>query len=300
MRALRRSLPTGFADGFGSALRSVPPVRPGAGTALALFVVAAAWSLGALHGGLGPRMVASASVAVGLTASGVDISGQVNTSDRDIVAALAWPESGSLVGYDLDTARARLVALPWVEDVTIRKIYPGRLAVSVSEKQPAAVWQADDKLWVIDGQGNRIAAFGITEMLNDRFSHLPHLVGTGADEHAADILPLVAAYPQIAGRVQAYLRLGKRRWDLLLAGDTETTVRAALPEVGLADALDRLAALQDRRQILDRQIAGVDLRLADRMVFDLEPEAVEVRRLLVKDRDKAVQRLKRDAAERPV
>ena len=36
------------------------------------------------------------------------------------------------------------------------------------------------------------------------------------------------------------------------------------------------------------------------MVFDLEPEAVEARRLLVKERDLAIKRLKRDAAERPV
>ena len=251
MRTLRRHHPTGFAGTLGTALRSIPPLRRGAGTALALFVVAGAWSMGAMHGGLGPRMMANASAAVGLTASTVDITGQVNTSDRDIVAALSWPEGGSLVGYDLDTARARLVALPWVEDVAVRKVYPGRLAVSVIEKQPAAVWQADDKLWVIDGLGNRIAAFGITEILNERFSHLPHLVGTGADEHAADILPLVAAHPQIAGRVQAYLRLGKRRWDLLLAGNSEATVRAALPEHDLSNALGRLATLQDKRRILD-------------------------------------------------
>ena len=45
--------------------------------------------------------------------------------------------------------------------------------------------------------------------------------------------------------------------------------------------------------LLERQVSVVDMRLSDRVVFQLEPEAAELRAELVKDRLKAMKKVDR-------
>ena len=192
-------------------------------------------------------------------------------------------------GFDAAKARGRVLELPWVKDVAIRKLYPGRLAVGVVEKRAAAVWQHKDRLTVVDQSGELIAKFGIADLINNRFSHLPHLVGMGAPEAADEILPSVALYPAIAGRVRSYVRVAGRRWDLGLSNGL--TIR--LPENGLLDKLYELDELAGRDRLLEREIDVVDMRIADRVVLRLQPVAASARAELVAARLKAMK-----AAER--
>ncbi|CAG0911755.1 unnamed protein product, partial [Cyprideis torosa] len=134
---------------------------------------------------------------LGLQATDIVITGQVETSEQDVFTALGI--GGSIVGFSAEDARERLLALPWVKNVAIRKIYPGKLTVALAEKRAMAVWQHNDRLTVVEKTGAPIAKFGIADLLNNRFSDLPHLVGDGAAERASEILPLAAQYPSIAG-----------------------------------------------------------------------------------------------------
>ena len=40
----------------------------------------------------------------------------------------------SLVTFDVDAARARVEALPWVDQATLRKLYPDTLEVAIAER----------------------------------------------------------------------------------------------------------------------------------------------------------------------
>ncbi len=274
---------------FRRSLDGMRPMRAGFGSALALLFLSAVWVYGAVIGGHGVTLSSSVASSVGLKATNIVITGMEETSKDDVISALGFGAGRSLVGFDADAARKRLLDLPWVKAVAIRKLYPGKLTVALAERRPVAVWQHKDHLTVVDRAGDRIAGFGIADLISNRFSHLPHLVGDGAAAHAGTILPLVANYPEIAGRVASYIRVGNRRWDVELAGG----MRLQLPQRRVVEALERISQMQAEDRLLERQVAVVDLRADDRMVLRLMDGAAKERAELVSARLKAMKKADR-------
>ena len=256
------------------------PMRAGTGSALAIAFIAGGWLYGGVLGGHGPAIVGSAASTLGLKATDIVITGQVETNDADVFEALAIGRSGSLVGFDAGEARERVMALPWVRNVAIRKIYPGKLMVAVAEKRAAAVWQHRDVLTVVEKSGALITKFGIADLISNRYAHLPHLVGHRAAETAHEILPLAARHAEFSTKVDSYIRVADRRWDVQLVNG----IRVKLPEFGMDQALQKIARLDVEQNLLERQINVVDLRLSDRIVLRLEADAAEQRAELVKKR----------------
>lgn len=226
---------------------------------------------------------------VGLSAENIVITGQVETPESAILEALGIAKTGSLVGIDADTARKRIMDLPWIERVSIRKMYPDRLLVGVAEKKPHALWQVGERLSVVDRQGRRIAPITGIDAVPERWRHLPFLVGTGAAAHAVPIIQAAARHPSIEGRVKAYIRVSNRRWDLALANQ----MRVKLPEHGVAQALNLLAELDAEQRLLSRQIDLIDLRQKKRVVMRLTSDAAGTRAEFVQVREKAMKKADR-------
>ncbi len=270
-------------------LSKTPPMRAGVGSALALTIIISGWLAGAVAGGHGSAFLSGAAATVGLKATDIVITGQVETSEREVLAVLGLQDGKSLVGFDVDMARLRLLELPWVRDAAIRKFYPGQLKIVLTEKKAAAVWQRGDRLTVVEKTGKPIAKFGIADLINNRFSHLPHLVGEGAAERAHEILSLVAQYPDIASHVQSYTRIANRRWDVGLVDGA----RIKLPEAETNRALARVARLNTSQNLLERDLTVVDVRLPDRVVLRLGDDAAKTRAELVADRLKAMKKAER-------
>ena len=202
----------------------------------------------------------NALMAMGFTVERIDIIGEGYLPEYDVRAALQAREGDYFFALDLDAAQDRLETLPWVEHVVVRRLWPDRLVVQVIEKRPAAVWQSGDALHLIDDAGEVI---GGTDAVRSYTASptLPHLVGADAHLHLAN-LEALAARPLIRDRLRASVRVGER-WDLVLHGD----LRVQLPVQGADAALDRLAKLHDETQLLDRTVANIDLRLADRLTI---------------------------------
>ncbi|MEM9733546.1 MAG: cell division protein FtsQ/DivIB [Pseudomonadota bacterium] len=267
--------------------QSMPRLRNGTGHAAAVAFVSAFWFYGAAVGGTASQFVAGTAATLGLKTTDIIITGQVETTEQAVFSALDL--GPSLVGFDVDRARERVLALPWVKDVAIRKVYPGKLTVSLAERRAMAVWQVNDKMTVVEQSGETIARFGIADLINDRFAHLPHLVGEGAAQSAHEILPIAARHPQIAGRVKAYIRVGQRRWDLQMVNG----VIIKLPEHGADKALSEVAGLATGERLLERELTVVDMRLADRIVLRLDEAAAQTRADFVSARLKAMKKADR-------
>jgi len=282
----RRSVPDILASAkrpIRQKINSARPMHAGGGSVLAISFLTGGLLLGAFTGGHGPVVLSSAAKAVGLTATDIIITGQVETSETDVLSVLPLTETKSLVGFDAGEARNSVLQLPWVKAATLRKLYPGKLLVSIEEKTAFAVWQHGNELSVVEQNGDLISRFGISDLMNNRFGHLPHLVGEGAAKHAAEILPLFAAHPRLAKIARAYVRVADRRWDVKIDGG----IRLKLPESGLPAAILQIAEMNTAYQILDRQISVLDLRLSDRMIVQLLPEAAAERAKFVAARLKS-------------
>lgn len=186
------------------------------------------------------------------------------------VLDLALPASS--LALDLEALRARVEAIDVVERAALRIRPGGTLEVAVTERVPAVVWRHRGGLDLLDATGHRVA--GILE--REARADLPLVAGEGADRAVAEALALIAAAGPLAPRLRGLLRVGERRWDLVLDRDQ----RLMLPERGALAALERALALDAAEDLFGRDIAAVDLRLDRRPTLRLAPEALaELRRV---------------------
>ncbi|RWF13933.1 MAG: cell division protein FtsQ, partial [Mesorhizobium sp.] len=98
----------------------------------------------------------------------------------------------------------------------------------------------------------------------------------------------VKRYPELAARVKGYIRVGERRWDLKL----ENGITVKLPEDGEDQALAELVKLDRDNGLLTRDIAAVDMRLSDRLVVELSPEAATQREAALSEKPKSLTKRK--------
>ncbi|MFN4291156.1 MAG: cell division protein FtsQ/DivIB [Permianibacter sp.] len=85
----------------------------------------------------------------------------------DVLAAMQVQAGMTLAELDLRALHARVAALPWVKSVSLRRVYPGELQVSVSERTP---WLRLNSKELIDVDGNPYAPANAAA-----FNHLPVL-----------------------------------------------------------------------------------------------------------------------------
>jgi len=202
------------------------------------------------------------SAALGWRVQQVVIEGRANTPEPLLRAALGVARGDPVLGFSVAAARARIETLPWVENAAVERRLPGTILVHLTERRPYAIWQKHGKFTLIDRAGEVLAEQDV-----GRFQYLPLVVGTGAAEHAADLLDALARYPGLQARMVAAVRVGGRRWNLDLRNGTDVL----LPEGHAAAALQRLMALQEAHDLLDRPLAVVDMRLPDRLVLRPQP-----------------------------
>ncbi|MBI5137555.1 MAG: FtsQ-type POTRA domain-containing protein [Nitrospirae bacterium] len=83
----------------------------------------------------------------------IEITGTARLSEADVLARLDLPEKADLPGLDLNAVSDAVLSHPWVERATVRRVYPGTLAIRVWERIPAAVAEAGDKRLMLDADG---------------------------------------------------------------------------------------------------------------------------------------------------
>ncbi|MGP0091729.1 MAG: cell division protein FtsQ/DivIB [Xanthobacteraceae bacterium] len=203
------------------------------------------------------------------------LSGQNQLSQDDILAGAGVSASSSLLLLDVEAARAKLKANPWIADATVLKLYPGRLQITVTERRPFALWQKDGKVSVIAEDGTVLEPY-----VTRRLAFMPLVVGEGAELRAKEFLALLDRYPDIRDAVRASILVAERRWNLRL----KNGVDVRLPEFNVEKALAALVALDHEKKLLSRDITAVDLRLADRVTVRLSEAAAKAREEALKER----------------
>ena len=186
-------------------------------------------------------------------------------------AKLALPLPMSSFDIDLDAARDRIEVLDAVQKADLRVRSGGILQVVITERVPVAVWRTEDGLTLVDETGHRVA--GLLSRA-DR-ADLPLIAGEGADVATPEALQLIAAAGPLTPRLRGLVRIGERRWDLVLDRDQ----RVLLPEKNPVQALERLLALDHAQDLMNRDILAVDLRSDHRPTLRLTPNALaDIRR----------------------
>jgi cell division protein FtsQ len=218
------------------------------------------------------RLGASVSAGVDRTAVGmglelrrVRIEGASAEAAPAIRRALQLQAGQAITGVDLGAVRDRVQGIGWVKEAQVVRLLPDTLIVSVVEHDRLAVWQTGGRAFVIDGSGKVIPGADA-----GRYPQLPLVVGAGADQAAAEVLPLIRERPRLMSRVEALVRVDERRWDLRLRDGS----LIQLPAMNQEQALIQLDALDQRERLLDLGFARVDLRTPEEVA--VRPSAGDV------------------------
>ncbi|WP_455478186.1 cell division protein FtsQ/DivIB [Bartonella sp. B10] len=220
---------------------------------------------------------------VGFLITDVDISGNRRLVKQEVLKILGLDVSTSILSFDVDKARSILERQVWVQSANVQKIYPNKVCIALVEREPYAIWQHGGVMDVIDSTGRVIMPFQGGVVRN-----LPLVVGRGAQNAAKAFIQELSAYSQFYDRVRAYVRVGDRRWDLVL----DNGIRVMLPE---HNALERIAYLIKKgiaQDLFSRDILSVDLRLFDRITVSLSDEALKHRRIAVAEEKRILNALK--------
>ena len=208
----------------------------------------------------------------GFMVSGYQIVG-INHMDRKLVDAVvtdelhnAADEAGSTRApqalVNVAQIRRRLLAYGWVKDARVSRHLPDALVIDIVERTPAALWQNQGQLALIDADGIVLDRVPV-----DKMPDLPLLIGPGANLHEQLLTAIMADVPTLKPQLATATWVGDRRWDLSF----QSGESVALPE-GQADARDALAKfarLDKQNGLLGRGIVRFDLRVPGKMIVRL-------------------------------
>ncbi|MFD3191123.1 cell division protein FtsQ/DivIB [Sedimentitalea sp. HM32M-2] len=181
----------------------------------------------------------------------------------------AVPLEFPISSFDLDLAqiRARIAELAPVKSVGLRVRPGGILQVDVTERVPVVVWRTRTGLELLDETGAHIQDIPRRSVRGD----LPLIAGEGAEHRVAEALALIEAAEPLGDRLRGLVRVGERRWDVVLDRDQ----RILLPGADPVSALERVIALGQAQDMLERDVAVVDMRLMARPTLRMTSDAVQ-------------------------
>jgi cell division protein FtsQ len=210
--------------------------------------------------------------SIGYDIRTINIIGGTFIKEAEIREIMGMSPNKSLMFFDIEEAKAKLMQEPWIADVKLTKNLPHDLQIILTERKPVALWQYEGKVSVIAPDGKVLL-----HHIRPEFKNLPLLVGKSADVEAKSVTDALEIYPALKDNLRAAVLVSERSWRLILKNGLEIK----LPEKNYSEALARL---MQKEILLTRDLESIDLRLADRITLRLSDGATEQRAAYLKDR----------------
>ena len=223
------------------------------------------------------RQAASAVGHAGFTISGYQIVGlthmsrapvdEVVTDELRRAADEAGSDKAPQALVDAGAIRNRLLRFGWVKDARVLRRLPDTLVIDIVERKPAALWQSQGQLALIDSEGVVLDRVPV-----DKMPDLPLLIGAGANSQEQELAGLMKEVPTLKPQLASATWVGGRRWDL----NFQSGEVVSLPEGYDAArvALTKFARRDKESGLLGRGIIRFDLRVPGQMTVRL-PHALE-------------------------
>ncbi|HEX4738445.1 MAG TPA: cell division protein FtsQ/DivIB [Allosphingosinicella sp.] len=233
------------------------------------FLVLAALAVAALAAmGVPQRVGTSAGEAVGqagFTLKHVEIKGAVHVPKLDVYNIAFDQAEPAMPLVDLEATRQRLLRFGWIHDARVSRRLPDTLVVDIVERKPAAIWQHNQQLALIDIDGVVLEPVKL-----DAMPDLPLIIGPNANQQAGALARLVEAAPQLKPAMAGASWVGDRRWDIRF----QTGEVLALPEGEEAGrrALARFAQIDQQNQLLGKGFVRFDMRIPGKLIARLSTE----------------------------
>lgn len=222
-----------------------------------------------IYGGYrGAALVAEAQT---LQISHLVVRGHERLSAGEVLALVDGLRGQNILMVRLDDWRQRLLASPWVDGATIRRVLPSTVEITVHERRPMGIGRIGTALYLIDGTGVIVDEYGpayadVDLPIIDGLGTPPQDGGTLVDplraEFAGRVIAALSVRPEIARRVSQIDVSDLHDAVVILDGDT------ALLRIGDTEFVERLQQYIDLAPALHERMAAidyVDLRFDERL-----------------------------------
>jgi cell division protein FtsQ len=198
--------------------------------------------------------------------SSLAVEGASPEVEAAVMALLPIRLPASRFALDLDSYRAAILRLDAVKTVSLVVQSGGTLDAKITEREPVILWRTSYGLEMLDETGHRTASLTRRDARPD----LPLIAGEGAQAAVPEALAILAAAKPMLPRARGLVRVGERRWDIVL--DRGQTI--LLPEKNPVQATERALALDASEDLLSRDFTRLDLRNETRPTVRLAAPAL--------------------------
>ncbi|MFN3700065.1 MAG: cell division protein FtsQ/DivIB [Alphaproteobacteria bacterium] len=237
-------------------------------TGIVLWAGAMLWLNGSIDkaGYWTQNKVLDMTVDAGFSVENILVEGRRHVEPDILMAILDVQKGDPLFIFHPQRAQMQIEKISWVKSVLVERRFPDTIYVRLEEREPLALWQKDQKLYLVDREGKIL-----TDHQLRRFEDLLMIYGENAPQHADRLIQTLRAEPEILARLESASWVGDRRWDL----KSKNGILVKLPEQDIGLALRRLADTQSSNAILDKSLEHIDLRGADRIIVQTAPGKVQ-------------------------
>jgi cell division protein FtsQ len=195
----------------------------------------------------------------------VEIKGAKHVPQLEVYNVAFDQPSSAMPLVDLEGTRQRLLQFGWVREARVSRRLPDTLVVDIVERRPAAIWQHNQRLSLIDMDGVVLEQVKLEAMPD-----LPIVIGAAANLHAGELGRLVQSVPQLKPMMEGASWVGGRRWDLRFSSGEVL----ALPEGEEASkkALAHFAKMDQATQLLGRGFVRFDMRVPGKFIVRVSSE----------------------------
>ena len=209
--------------------------------------------------------------ASSLQISHMSVRGNHRLSTGEVLALIEGLRGQNILAARLEQWQRKLLASPWVESATIRRVLPSSLEVTVEEREPIGIGRLGTVMYLIDAHGVIVDEYGpvyadIDLPIIDGLATSPRDGGSIVDstraEFASRVIAALSIRPEIARTVSQIDVRDLHDAVVILDGDS------ALLRLGETDFLARLQQYIDLAPALRERLPGidyVDLRFDERL-----------------------------------
>jgi cell division protein FtsQ len=199
--------------------------------------------------------------AQSLQVSRVLVRGNERLSTGEIHALVDGLEGQNTLTVDLDRWQQRLLASPWVEDATVRRLLPSRIHIQIRERRPMGIGRIGTALYLVDSRGIVIDEYGpnyadldllLVDGLAARPGDDPGAVDEDRARLAARLITALQARPDMAQKVAQIDVSDAHDAVVLLENDP------AMLRLGESDFVERLQNYFDLAPALRERVANID------------------------------------------
>jgi cell division protein FtsQ len=232
--------------------RSIMRRRVGAGVLIVVAVIAVVWGL---------VTVWSAPL---LPVKVVQISGAGRLTTESVLASAAIPTGATLPKLPKSQIVSRLMANPWIAEVSLTRSLPGTVKISIVERTPVAIVDAGGaEIWLVSADGHWLGRRSAEDTaalptIREAPGAVPIAGKTSDSKELINALAVVAGLsPELRGRVKTVTASTVDKTALTLDDSIQVFV-------GSADAIGKKDQLI--RQILakEKKLVYINVRVVER------------------------------------